>query len=73
MDSEFVLLTEKELIWAEMLMEVLGDNDIPYARLPVLGAAFSMRTGTPERLRIYVPADKKARAEELMAELFSEE
>ena len=70
MDGEFAVLTEKETMWAEMLLEVLRDHEIPYAQLPVLGAAFSMRTGTPERLRIYVPADQLARARELMAELF---
>ena len=70
MDGEFVQLTEKETMWAEMLLEVLRDHEIPYAKLPVLGAAFSMRTGTPERLRIYVPADRLDEARELMAELF---
>ena len=70
MDGKFAVLTEKEAMWAEMLLEVLGDHEIPYAKLPVLGAAFSMRTGTPERLRIYVPADRLDEARELMAELF---
>lgn len=70
MDGKFVVLTEKETMWAEMLLEVLGDHEIPYAQLPVLGAAFSMRTGTPERLRIYVPEDRLGQAQELMAELF---
>ena len=70
MDGEFVQLTEKETMWAEMLLEVLRDHEIPYAQLPVLGAAFSMRTGTPERLRIYVPADRLDEARVLMAELF---
>ena len=70
MDGKFAVLTEKEAMWAEMLLEVLGDHEIPYATLPVLGAAFSMRTGTPERLRIYVPEDRLSQAQELMAELF---
>ena len=70
MDGKFAVLTEKEAMWAEMLLEVLGDHEIPYATLPVLGAAFSMRTGTPERLRIYVPEDRLCQAQELMAELF---
>ena len=70
MDGKFAVLTEKETMWAEMLLEVLRDHEIPYAQLPVLGAAFSMRTGTPERLRIYVPEDRLCQAQELMAELF---
>ncbi len=73
MDSEFILLTEKEAMWAEMVMEVLRDNGVPCASMPVLGAAFSMRTGTPERLKVYVPEEKRAEAQELMAELFPEE
>ena len=70
MNGEFVLLTEKEAMWAEMLAEVLRDNDVPNTALPVLGAGFSMRTGTPERLRIYVPEDKLEAARELMEQLF---
>lgn len=73
MDEEFAVLTEKETVWAEMLLEVLQDHDIPYAQLPVFGAAFSMRTGTKERLRIYVPKDRLNEAQELMAELFPTE
>lgn len=70
MDGKFAVLTEIETMWAEMLLEVLRDHEIPYAKLPVLGAAFSMRTGTPDRLRIYVPEDRLCQAQELMAELF---
>lgn len=73
MNGEFQLLTEKESMWAEMLLEVLRDNEIPCTSLPVLGAGFSMRTGTPERLKIYVPEEKLAPAQELMAELFPAE
>ena len=70
MEGEFVFLTEKEAIWAEMLLEALRDNDVPCASMPVLGAAFSMRTGIPERLQIFVPEEKLVPARELMAVLF---
>ena len=70
MDSGFVILTEKEVMWAEMLMEVLKDNDIFCTAVPVVGAGFSMRTGTPERLKVYVPEEKLGEAEELLEELF---
>lgn len=70
MNGEFVLLTEKEAMWAEMLMEVLRDNEVPCAAMPVVGAGFSMRTGTPERLRVYVPEEKLEQAQELLEELF---
>lgn len=73
MSASFVLLTEKEEIWAGMLLEVLRDNGIPCTSLPVQGAAFSMRTGTPERLRIFVPEDQLAPARKLAAELFPSE
>lgn len=73
MNGEFVLLTEREAMWAEMLMEVLRDNEVTCTAVPVLGAGFAMQTGTPERLKVYVPAEKLAEAQELMAELFPAE
>ena len=73
MNGEFVQLTEKESMWAEMLLEVLRDNGVPCASLPVVGAGFSMRTGTPERLRVFVPEEWLERAQELLEELFPEE
>ena len=60
-------------MWAEMLLEVLRDKGVPCASLPVVGAGFSMRTGTPERLRVFVPEEWLERAQELLNELFPEE
>ena len=71
MDNEFVLLVEKEEMWAQMLVQVLEDNRIPCASLPVFGAGFALRTGTPERLKVYVPAEYLPQATELVEELFS--
>ena len=68
---EFVFLTEKDEIWAGMLMEVLKDHKIPCNAVPVHGAGLTVRTGMPERFRIYVPESVKDRAEELLEELFS--
>ena len=73
MNSGYVLLTEKEEMWARMLMEVLEDNGIPCAALPVYGAGFAMRTGMQERWNVLVPAGDLPRAEELLQELFSAE
>ena len=73
MNSGYVLLTEKEEMWARMLMEVLEDNDIPCAALPVYGAGFAMHTGMQERWNVLVPAENLTRAEELLQELFSAE
>ena len=70
-DNGYVLLTEKEEMWAKMLMQVLNDNDVPCAALSVYGAGFTIKTGTHERLRVYVPSEKLSKATELFKELFS--
>ncbi len=73
MESCFVLLAEKEAMWAEMLIQVLQDNGIPHVAQSVFGAGFSLKTGTKEKLRIYVPAEHKEKAEELRFTLFPED
>jgi len=73
MGHDFVLLTEKERMWAQMLMEVLQDNDIPCAAQPVHGAGLVVKTGIQERLKVFVPADLRKQAEELLQELFPAE
>ena len=73
MSSEFEFLVEKEAMWAEMLMQVLENNDIPCVSQPVYGAGFTMRTGVQEWLRIYVPAEALLQATDLMNILFSPE
>lgn len=70
MDGGYEFLIEKEEMWAKMLIEVLNDNGIPCVSRSVLGAGFVIKTGLPERLRIYVPCDQKERAAELANELF---
>lgn len=72
METSYVFLTEKEAMWAEMLMEALQKADIPAASVPVYGAGLVMRGGVQERLRIYVPLVNKPQAEELLEELFPE-
>lgn len=72
METSYVFLTEKEAMWAEMLMEALQKADIPAASVPVYGAGLVMRAGVQERLRIYVPLKSKPQAEELLEELFPE-
>ena len=73
MKDKYVLLAEKEEMWAKMLMQVLEDNNVPCAAIPVYGAGFSLRTGMQERLGIYVPAENLPQAIELAEELFSED
>lgn len=71
MNTDYEFLTEKEAMWAEMLMEVLKDNDIPCASVPVYGAGLVLKTGARERLKVFVLAEKKPQAQELLNELFS--
>ena len=71
MRNDYVLLTEQEEMWAKMLTEVLEDNHIPCATLPVYGAGFSIKTGVQERLKVFVPAHLLTQAEELLQMLFS--
>lgn len=73
MDNDFVLLVEKEAMWAEMLQEVLKDNAVPCVAIPVFGAGLTLKTGMQERMRILVPREKKQIAERFLHELFPDE
>jgi hypothetical protein len=73
MDNDYVLLAEKEEMWAKMLMEVLEDNGIRCASLPVKGIGLSMRVGVQDCLRVFVPAEDLPQASELLQQLFSSE
>ena len=73
MDQGYVLLVEKEELWARMLMELLKDHSIPCVDVPVYGAGLSIKTGMQERLKVYVPAGCLPQATELLQELFSAE
>ena len=72
MNNDYVFLTQKEEMWARMLMEVLEDNHISCAALPLYGAAFALKTGKQDSLRIFVAPDKLQQAQELLDMLFSE-
>ena len=71
MDSGYVLLIEKEEMWARMLAEVLTDNDIPCVMRSVYGAGLVIRAGMQERIKVYVPSECAENAKELVNELFS--
>ena len=70
MNGDYEFLAEKEAMWAEMLEQVLKDNGIPCVAVPVFGAGFTMKTGVQDRLRIFVPAESRPVAEDLLHELF---
>ena len=71
MPNGYELLVEKESMFAQMLMQVLRDNDIPCTALPVKGVGFVLRTGMQDRLNVYVPTDRLEQAKSLLQELFS--
>ena len=73
MKEGYVLLVEKEEMWAKMLMQVLEDNDIPCVAVPVFGAGLSVKAGMQERLKVYVPSENLSHATELVEELFLSE
>lgn len=72
MEQNAILLMETEEMWAKMLMEVLDDNEIPYAAKSVYGAGLVIRAGMQERLGIYVPEEYFEQAKALADALFSE-
>jgi len=72
MNGGYQLLAEKETIWAEMLMEMLKNNDIACVSSPVHGAGLVMRAGIQDRQKIYVPAAKWQDANDLMQAFFPE-
>ncbi len=71
--TNYEFLTEKETMWAEMLMQALKNNGIPYTATPVYGAGLVMKAGMKERMKIYVPGENKVKAEKILEGLFSEE
>lgn len=70
METDFVLLTEKEEMLAKMLLKVLEDNHIPCAALPVHGAGVVIKTGMQEQMSVFVARESKDMAEDLMKVLF---
>lgn len=72
-DGDYCLLTEKDEMWAKLLMEVLENNRIPHTCLPVFGAGVIMKSGKTERYRIFVPYGSLACAKALYDETFPED
>lgn len=71
--NDYVFLVEKELMWAEMLMDALEDNGIRAVSSNVMGAGLTVRTGVmTERLRIFVPYGSLELANEITDLMFGE-
>lgn len=73
MNDGYVLLVEKEEMWAQMLMQVLEDHNVPCVALPVYGAGLAIKTGIQERLKVYVLSENLPQATDLLQALFSAE
>ena len=73
MSASFEFLAEKDAIWADMLMQILRENNIFCKAVPVFGAGLVMASGVKERMKIYVPAESLIPAKELMEAFFPEE
>lgn len=68
------LLTEKDVVWAGMLADVLKQHNIPFVKESSLGAGMAIRTGSLlETIRFYVPAACLAAARDIVDELFAGE
>ena len=66
------LLTEKDVVWAGMLADVLKQHGIPFAKESSLGAGLAIRTGSlGETIRFFVPASRLAAAKDIVDELFA--
>lgn len=72
-NDDYCFLTEREVMWADMLRAALADADIESAYRPVFGAAMSVSMGKAlERHQIYVPYDCYEGALAVMFALFGE-
>ena len=70
--DDYCFLTEKEMIWAGMLEDVLKQNGIPYFTKQMLGAGLALKIGPmSERCRFYVPYSHFQEADELVEALFA--
>ena len=70
--DDYCFLTEKELIWACVLEDILKQNDISYVTRNVLGAGLTTKVGSAqERARFYVPFIHYAAAHNLEQDYFS--
>lgn len=56
LEDDYCFLIEKEVLWAEMLMEVFEKENIPYIAYPTYGAGLSIKMGLySEIFKFYVP------------------
>ena len=73
-EGDLCFLVEKEMIWSDLLSEVLRDNGIPFLKKGSMGAGLAMQAGfLTERYRFYVNYEHLSAAQALVETLFAEE
>lgn len=70
--DDMCFLTEKELLWSEMLEDVLRQNNVPFLTKKALGIGMALKVGPMrESVRIYVPYSYLQEAKMIVESLFS--
>lgn len=69
--EDYCYLTEKEMIWAAALQDLLADQQIPFITKNTLGAGLAAKIGPAmERVQFYVPYVHHEEAKKLEQEFF---
>ena len=70
--NDMCFLAEKELLWSEMLEDVLRQNNIPFLTKKALGIGMALKVGPMrESVRICVPYSYLQGAKMIVESLFS--
>lgn len=70
--DDMCFLTEKELLWSEMLEDILRQNHVPFLTKKALGIGMALKVGLMrERVRFYVPYSHLQEAQMIIESLFS--
>ncbi|MBO4230032.1 MAG: hypothetical protein J5938_06760 [Clostridia bacterium] len=71
--DDLCFLTEQEVLWSDMLADVLKQEGIPFTQKKVLGAGLAIKTGPMrERVRFFVFYRQLPEASAIVEELFSQ-
>ena len=70
MYDAYVLLTEQDAIWSEILPDILKQDGISCIAVPVRGAGLTLSTGMQERFEFFVPESNFEEARKLLQKFF---
>lgn len=72
-DDDYCFLTEKEMMWCEMLKEILDNYDISYICESTNGAAMGLNMGVAiERYQVFTPYANYEQASQIIKHMFDE-